>query len=209
MSYQDQSPQPSSDSTPELTALTKKSWFKKGIIFLGTLFVLLVATAVIVPLVVKVDRFRPEITAKINERLNGTAELGPLSLSLWGQIKVKIDSFKLMDAQKRPVVTVGEAYFHVPFSSIFSQAPLITLTMNRPEISVMSTTTLTIYESLWTMSNRTHSGIFSMRSLIFSARSPVTLLLSTRYLRFFSCCDLLSRRRIVPFLRVTSCPILM
>ena len=143
MSTQDQSPQsessvqPSSDLTPELTALTKKSWFKKGIIFLGTLFVLLVATAVIVPLVVKVDRFRPEITAKINERLNGTAELGPLSLSLWGQIKVKIDSFKLMDAQKRPVVTVGEAYFHVPFSSIFSQAPLITLTMNRPEISVI------------------------------------------------------------------------
>jgi uncharacterized protein involved in outer membrane biogenesis len=107
-----------------------------GISF-GVFLVLLVATALIVPLVVDVDQFRPKIVEVSKQYLNGELKLGKLHLSLWGQVKVRVDGFSLNDAQGRNVVSAADVYFHVPFSSIFSGSPQLTFAMNKPEVTVI------------------------------------------------------------------------
>ncbi|MGE0615251.1 MAG: AsmA-like C-terminal region-containing protein, partial [Bacteriovoracia bacterium] len=97
---------------------------------------LLVAGAVIFPIVVDVDKYRPQIVAIANEKINGKLEMGKLTLSLWGQILVRIYKLSLADAMGQKVVTVDDAYFHVPFSSVFTGSPLLTFKMDKPTITV-------------------------------------------------------------------------
>ncbi len=110
---------------------------KKLGIVLGIVIALFVALAIIVPLVVDVDKYRPQIVEATNSKINGKLELGKLSLSLWGQIRVQIQGMTLTDAQNRKVLAVNDAFFHVPFTSIFSGAPLLTLKMDKPEVRVV------------------------------------------------------------------------
>lgn len=105
-------------------------------IFIG-IVVVLVALMALVPVFVKVDDYRPKIVSVANEHLNGKLELGKLSLSLWGQIKVNVDGAKLSDAQGREVLSVKDVFFHVPFTSVFSGAPLLTLKMDSPHVFVV------------------------------------------------------------------------
>src|SRR4051812_15295026 len=110
---------------------------KKLLIVLGALVALLVVAAIVIPLVVDVDKYRPQITSAVNDRINGKFELGRLKLSLWGQIRVEAAGVKLSDAQNREVLGVQDAYFHVAFASILSGSPLLTLKMNQPLVSVV------------------------------------------------------------------------
>src|SRR3954469_21448096 len=100
---------------------------KKILIAIGALFALFIAAAIAVPLFVDVDKYRPQIVSKANEYLNGKLEIGKLSLSLWGQIKVKIDGLSLTDPKGTKVFGVQDAYFHIPFTSILGGAPEIIL----------------------------------------------------------------------------------
>ncbi len=102
----------------------------------GALLLLFVAVAIIVPLVVDVDQYRPQIVAAVNERIQGKLELGRLKLSLWGRIQVRIDGVKLSAAS--PVLSVKDAHFDVPWLSLLKGSPVITLNMNEPEIQVVS-----------------------------------------------------------------------
>ena len=111
--------------------------FKKLITIIGILFGLFVAAAVIVPLVVNVDKYRPQIVEAAGEKINGKLELGKLSLSLWGQIKIQIDGLILTDFKGNQVVAVKEAYFHLPFASLLEGSPLLTLKMDKPEVHVL------------------------------------------------------------------------
>src|SRR3954469_23274715 len=96
---------------------------KKILIAIGALFALFIAAAIAVPLFVDVDKYRPQIVGKANEYLNGKLELGKLSLSLWGQVKVGIDGLKITDAKGTQVMGVKDAFFHMPFSSILTGSP--------------------------------------------------------------------------------------
>lgn len=107
-----------------------------GITF-GSLLALLILAAILIPLLVDVDKFRPQIVEIANQNINGKFELGKLKLSLWGQIKVQVDGFALSDKQGRKVVSVNDVYFHVPFTSIFSGSPRLTFRMNQPEVVVI------------------------------------------------------------------------
>ncbi|MGE0613996.1 MAG: hypothetical protein AB7P04_00005, partial [Bacteriovoracia bacterium] len=84
----------------------KMSMMKKLAIGVVGFVFLLVAAAVIIPLVVDVDKYRPQIVAIANEKINGKLEMGKLTLSLWGQILVRIDKLSLADAKGQKVVTV-------------------------------------------------------------------------------------------------------
>ncbi len=106
-------------------------------VFIGGFFALLILAAVLIPLFVDVDKFRPQIVDAANQQINGKVELGKLSLSLWGQIKVNVDGFTLSDSKNRKVVSVADVYFQVPFSSIFSGSPILTLRMKKPEVAVI------------------------------------------------------------------------
>ncbi|MFL5813557.1 MAG: AsmA family protein [Bdellovibrionia bacterium] len=110
---------------------------KKLAIVFGILIGLFVIAAIAVPLFVDVDKYRPQIVNAADQRLNGKLELGKLSLSLWGQVKIQIDGLQLTDTQGNKVVAVKDAYFHLPFSSILSGSPALTLNMQQPALNVV------------------------------------------------------------------------
>ena len=110
---------------------------KKLGIIIGILFALLIAIIVIVPLVVDVDQYRPQIQTAANERINGNLKLGKLALSLWGQIRVEVQGVQLLDSGGNEVVAVKDAFFHVPFFSLISGSPELTFKMTQPVIHVL------------------------------------------------------------------------
>ena len=58
-------------------------------LLLGLFAIIFVGAALIVPLVVDVDKYRPQIQEATNQKINGSLELGKLKLSLWGQIRIE------------------------------------------------------------------------------------------------------------------------
>jgi ribosomal protein L14 len=82
---------------------------KTALKVLGALLVLILAAIIVIPLVVDVDKYRPQIIQKANEQINGKLELGKLSLSLWGKIRIQAAGLKLADSQGRTVVSVKDA----------------------------------------------------------------------------------------------------
>jgi AsmA protein len=110
---------------------------KKLVVIIGSVVALIVVALLVIPMVVNVDKYRPQIVAAANEKMNGSLEIGKLSLSLWGHIHIAVDGLKISDAQKKQIVAVKDASFDSSFGSIFSGAPLVTISMKEPEISVI------------------------------------------------------------------------
>ncbi len=110
---------------------------KKLSIVVAVFLVIVVGAALALPFVVNVDKYRPQIVQAANERINGKLELGKLTLSLWGQIRVDIAGLAVKDAQGAPVLSVKDAYFHLPFMPILKGAPVVTLKMSQPGINVI------------------------------------------------------------------------
>jgi uncharacterized protein involved in outer membrane biogenesis len=110
---------------------------KKIVLLLAGVVALLVVAAITVPFFVDVDRYRPQILDKANSMINGRIELGKLKLSLWGRIKVDVAGLQLQDSKNRKVVSVADASFVLPFSSVLSGSPRLTLVMDKPAISVI------------------------------------------------------------------------
>jgi hypothetical protein len=115
----------------------KSPWVKRLVIGFGALFALLILLIIILPLVIDVDKYRPQITQVANEHINGKLSLGKLQLSLWGQIKIQVDGIELTDASSRKILTVKDVYFHVPFSSVLSGSPAFELRMTKPDLVVV------------------------------------------------------------------------
>ena len=109
---------------------------KIGIIF-GAFVVLILAAIVIIPLVVDVDKYRPEIVNAANQNLNGQLELGHLKLSLFGHIRVEVDGLSLKDAQGHDVVSVKDASFFLPFFPLLSGSPVVDLQLDSPSVNVV------------------------------------------------------------------------
>ncbi len=110
---------------------------KKAVKILVGFVSLIVAAMIVIPLVIDVNKYNPQIVKAANEKINGTLELGKLSMNLWGKIHIGVDGLVLRDSQKNSVVSVKDASFDMPYFSIFSGSPLITLRMVKPEISVV------------------------------------------------------------------------
>jgi AsmA protein len=110
---------------------------KKVLVVLGILVGLALVAVIVIPMVVDVDQYRPQILTKANEKLNGKLELGHLKLSLWGSIRVEIDGLTLSDAKGAKVLAVKDAYVSIPWTSVFGGSPLLTFNMNDPEVRVI------------------------------------------------------------------------
>lgn len=110
---------------------------KKILIVLGSLALLFVAAMIILPMVVDVDHYRPQIVKLAGEKLNGKLELGKLELSLWGSIHVEIGGLELSDAKNVKIISVKDAFVAIPWSSIFGGSPLLTFSMKNPEVRVL------------------------------------------------------------------------
>jgi len=110
---------------------------KKISVAFGILFLLLLTVALVAPSLIDVDRYRPQIVELASQHLNGKLELGKLKLSLWGKVRVEVAGLRVIDEQGQSVLSVEDASFLLPFSSIFSGNPLVVLEMRQPEISVV------------------------------------------------------------------------
>jgi hypothetical protein len=106
-------------------------------IALGSLIALVIVAAIVVPLVVDVDKYRPQIVEAANQKINGKLEIGKLSLSLWGQIRVQVDGVNLKDSAGKPVLAVKDAYFYMPFLSVLSGSPEMIFKMDHPAVNVI------------------------------------------------------------------------
>ena len=120
-----------------MAAKKKASPVKKILIVVGALFTSLILAAVCIPFFVNVDKYRPEILAKVNENINGKLELGKLDLSLWGRVHVRIDGLKLVDANAKPSVSVKDAELNLPFLSILSGRPELRLVLKEPNLELI------------------------------------------------------------------------
>lgn len=110
---------------------------KKILIVLGSLVALFFAAIIVLPMVVDVDSYRPQIVKLAGEKINGKLELGKLKLSLWGSIRVEIGGLDLSDAKNVKVVSVKDAFVAIPWSSVFGGSPLLTFYMKDPEVRVL------------------------------------------------------------------------
>ncbi len=110
---------------------------KKFLAVITALVTLVLAAIIVIPFVVDVDKYRPQIVQAVNDRINGKFDLGKLSLSLWGQIRVEVAGVQLADSQGRKMVSVKDAFFHLPFASLWTGSPLLTFKMQKPELAVV------------------------------------------------------------------------
>src|ERR1700743_2406912 len=98
---------------------------KKLGIVLGALVVLVLVAMMIIPMVVDVDKYRPQIVSAVDEHINGKVELGKLSLSLWGQVRVDVAGVKVTDLNQRAILSVNDAYIPIPLFPILTGSPEI------------------------------------------------------------------------------------
>ena len=110
---------------------------KKLLIILGSAVALIVVALLVIPMIVDVDKYRPQIVAAADQKMNGSVEIGHLSLSLWGHIHVAVDGLKVSDLQKNQILAVKDASFDTSYGSIFSGSPLVTISMKEPQITVL------------------------------------------------------------------------
>lgn len=115
----------------------KKGFIKRTAVILGALIGLLFITLAVIPLVVDVDRYRPQLIELANQNLNGKLEIQKLSLSLWGRIRVQVMGLAVVDTSGARVLGVDDAYFELPVLSILRGTPTVVFKMEKPVVSVV------------------------------------------------------------------------
>lgn len=117
--------------------VAKTSVLKKVLIGMGAFLGLLLVSLIVIPLVVNVDQYRPQILQIANERLNGKLDIGKLSLSLWGKIEIDIDGITLTDTSGNQLVSVKETYAHIALLSFLKGQPRLIFKMDRPDLKIV------------------------------------------------------------------------
>lgn len=109
---------------------------KKIAIGIGAFFGLLVVLLLLAPMLVSIDKFRPQIQDSINKNLRGKVELGELQFSAFPKIKIKINGLKATAPapfNKSSLAVVKSAELQMPLTSlIFS--PSATFVLVEPKI---------------------------------------------------------------------------
>ena len=108
---------------------------KKLLIVLFSFLALIAAVIAIAPFVIQVDQYRPTIEKMVNEKIQGKLSLGKLALNLWGSVKVKVDGVKLESPKGKEMISVQEAYFVLPWMSLWTGEPRLEFVMKKPRVS--------------------------------------------------------------------------
>lgn len=110
---------------------------KKLALVLVSLIVFVLGCVIAIPFFVDVDQYRPQVEAKLNEKIQGKVTIGKMGLSLWGTVRVSIAGVKMTDAKGKTLLSVADAEFVLPWSSVFQASPEAVFRMNRPELEAI------------------------------------------------------------------------
>ncbi|MCC6276990.1 MAG: AsmA family protein [Oligoflexia bacterium] len=114
---------------------------KKVLIGIGVFLAALVLVAVTLPFFIDANKYRPQIIKAVEENVNADLELGELSLSLWGGIKIKIEKLVLSEKGsngKAPIFGMNNGALKISLLSLLTAKPDITLIVDKPMIRIVS-----------------------------------------------------------------------
>lgn len=110
-----------------------------GVVFL---VVLLVALIIAVPILVDVDRYRPQVVAIIQEQTGKPAEIGRLTLTLFPTLSIRVDDFMLGNPSGFPeghMIQARRIYAEVDARALWNRQVIIqSLEVSEPVIRLYS-----------------------------------------------------------------------
>jgi uncharacterized protein involved in outer membrane biogenesis len=112
---------------------------KKFFIGVGVLVGLFVIAALLIPVFVDANKYRPQIEKLVEENVNADLQLGSLSLSLWGGLHIRVEKLILSEKNshgERPIVSLNDFDLKISIASLLSGKPDITVDVKSPEINV-------------------------------------------------------------------------
>lgn len=118
-------------------ATSKKSGLKKLLIAAGIFVGILVLFLASIPFWFDIDSYRPLLISQAQNHIQGKIQLGKLSLSVWGKIKIKVDGAELSDANHQKMISVQSASAEIPLQSIFNSKPSLAIRLENPEVFVV------------------------------------------------------------------------
>ncbi len=117
---------------------------KAGKIALGTAIafaLLLVLLAIVVPHLIDVDRYRPQVIAHIEEQTGKSAEIGHLALTIFPTVAIRVDDFSLGNPAGFPkgaVLTARRVYAVVDaFALLRRQVVIRSLELDGPNLNLL------------------------------------------------------------------------
>jgi AsmA protein len=114
---------------------------KKGLVILGIIFAVLLLVAILLPMLVDANKFRPMIESELQKTLDRTVKIGDLKLSLFAggvtasDISISDDPAFSRDAfVKAKSLDVGVEMMPLIFSNTLN---VRSLTVNEPEVRLL------------------------------------------------------------------------
>ncbi len=115
---------------------------KIGLGILTFIVLVLLALVIIVPMLIDVDRYRPQVIAHIQEVTGKPAEIGKLTLTIFPKLSIRVDNFALGNPPGFPkgyLVKTERIYVEVDRDALFDRKIIIlALELDKPVIRLLS-----------------------------------------------------------------------
>jgi len=109
-----------------------------------TLALVVVGLAIVIPLVLDVDRYRPEVAARLQQETGKPARIGHLALTVFPQISIRVDDFSLGNPRGFPsgnFVKAKRLYAAAdPFALLHRRIEISSIELDDPDIHLLSDT---------------------------------------------------------------------
>lgn len=99
-------------------------------------FALLLLTAVLLPSIINIDSFRPQIVDKVNQNISGKVSIEKLSLSVLTGLKVNITGLKLNSGEGEEVLSLEHAAAKSSFWAAVFGRPYVSLALDKPNLQI-------------------------------------------------------------------------
>ena len=110
---------------------------KKVVLILGGLFILLMVAVISLPFLIDLNKYRPQIKAEIEKRINGKFEIESLGFKRLGvQIK-NLSITSSGDFTEKSLLNVGEAQVSISLRSLLTFKPRATVILKKPQITIV------------------------------------------------------------------------
>ncbi len=112
---------------------------KRGLKIFGIILAVVFAILLIIPFFVNVDKFRPQIEAKVGEAMNSKVVLGKLSMSLIPSLKISTQTIEVtpLDPQyPEKFLTGSDMKLSLPLWALLG-SPSVTIELSKPQLAII------------------------------------------------------------------------